>query len=43
LVFDIEEKHRLRVLESRALRIFGLRIDEVRRGWRKVHNEELNN
>jgi hypothetical protein len=43
LIFDIKEKHRLRVLESRALRIFGLRRDDMRGGWRKSYNEELNN
>jgi hypothetical protein len=38
------EEHRLRVCESRLLRrIFGLKRDEVRGGWRKLHNEELHN
>jgi hypothetical protein len=31
------EEHRLRVFEHRVLRF------EVRGGWRKLHNEELNN
>jgi hypothetical protein len=30
------------VFENRVLRaIFGPKIDEVTRGWRKLHNEEL--
>jgi hypothetical protein len=33
----------LRVLERRVLRIFGPKRDEVTRGWRKLHNEELHN
>jgi hypothetical protein len=33
---------RLRVFENRVLRkIFGPKRDEVTRGWRKLHNEEL--
>jgi len=33
----------LRVFENRVLRrIFGPKRDEVRREWRKLHNEELN-
>jgi hypothetical protein len=32
------------VLENRVLRrIFGPKRDEVTRGWRKLHNEELHN
>ena len=34
----LREKHRLRVL----MRIFGPKRDEVKREWRKPHNEELN-
>jgi hypothetical protein len=38
----LREDHRLRVFESRALRIiFGPKRDEVTGGWRKLHNEEL--
>jgi hypothetical protein len=38
----LREEHRLRVLENRVLRrIFGLKRDEVRERWRKLHNEEL--
>jgi hypothetical protein len=40
----LREEHRLRVLENRVLRrIFGPKKDEVTGGWRKLHNEELNN
>jgi hypothetical protein len=40
----LREEHRLRVSENRVLRrIFGPRRDEVRGGWRKLHNEELQN
>ena len=39
----IREEHKLRVLESRALRkIFRPKRDEVIGEWRKLHNEELN-
>jgi hypothetical protein len=38
----LREECRLRVFESRVLRrIFGSKRDEVRREWRKLHNEEL--
>jgi hypothetical protein len=34
----------VRVFENRVLRrIFGLKRDEVIRGWSKLHNEELCN
>jgi hypothetical protein len=37
------EERRLRVFEDRVLRrIFGPKRDKVRRSWRKLHNEELN-
>jgi hypothetical protein len=40
----LREEHRLRVFENRVLRrIFGSKRDEVRGGWRKLHNEELHN
>jgi hypothetical protein len=40
----LREEHRLRVFENRVLRrIFGLKRDEVTRGWRKLHNKELHN
>jgi hypothetical protein len=38
-----QEKHKLRVFENRALRIFGPKRDGVTGGWRKLHNEELHN
>jgi hypothetical protein len=35
----LREEHRLRVFENRALRrIFGPKRDEVKGGWRKLHN-----
>jgi hypothetical protein len=37
----LKEEYRLRVFENRLLRIFGLRRDEVTRGCRKLHNEQL--
>jgi hypothetical protein len=34
--------HRLKVFENRVLRrIFGPKRDDVKGGWRKIHNEEL--
>ena len=39
----LREECRLRVFENRVLRrIFVPRRDEVRREWKKLHNEELN-
>jgi len=39
----LREERRLRVFENRVLRrIFGPKKDEVIGGWRKLHNEELN-
>jgi len=39
----LREERRLRIYENRVLRrIFGPKKDEVRREWRKLHNEELN-
>jgi hypothetical protein len=38
------EEYRLRVFENRVLRrIFGPQRDEITRGWRKLHKEELHN
>jgi hypothetical protein len=35
------EKHRMRVFENRELRgIFPPKLEEVTRGWRKLHNKE---
>jgi hypothetical protein len=40
----LRDEHRLKVLENRALRrIFGPKIDKIRGGWRKLHNEKLLN
>jgi hypothetical protein len=40
----LTEEHRLRVSESRVLRrILGPKKEEVSVGWRRPHNEELNN
>jgi len=39
----LREERKLRVFENRVLRrIFELRRDKVRREWRRLHNEELN-
>jgi hypothetical protein len=39
----LREERRLRVVKNRVLRsIFGHKRDEIRREWRKLHNEELN-
>jgi hypothetical protein len=37
----LREEHRLRVFETRVLRIFGPKRGEVTGEWRKLHNEEL--
>jgi hypothetical protein len=40
----LREECRLKVFDNRVLkRIFGLKMDEVIGGWRKLHNEELHN
>ena len=40
--FTLREERRLRVFENTVLRgIFGPERDEVTGGWRKLHNEEL--
>jgi hypothetical protein len=40
----LTEEHRLRVFENRMLRrMFGPKRDEVKGGWRKLHNEERHN
>jgi hypothetical protein len=44
LSVTLRKEHRQRVFENRVLRrIFGLKNDDVTRGWRKLHNEELHN
>jgi hypothetical protein len=38
----LREEHRLRIYENNVLRrIFRWKRDEVRRRWRKLHNEDL--
>jgi hypothetical protein len=38
----LREGHKLRMFENRMLRrIFGPKRNDVMRGWRKLHNEEL--
>jgi hypothetical protein len=39
----LREEHKLRVFETRVLRIFGPKGNGVKEGWRKLHNEELHN
>jgi hypothetical protein len=40
----LREKHRLRVFENRVLRrIFGPKRDEVKGGFKWLHNEDLHN
>jgi hypothetical protein len=42
--FTLREEHRLRMSENRLLRrIFRPERDEVAAGWRRLHNEELQN
>jgi hypothetical protein len=43
LSLTLSEEHRLRVLENRVLRIFGLKREETAGNWRRMHNEELHN
>jgi len=38
------EEHRLRMFEKMMLKgIFGPKMEDVARGWRRLHNEELHN
>jgi hypothetical protein len=40
----VSEEHSFRVFENRVLRrIFGPKREEVAGGWRRLHNEELQN
>jgi hypothetical protein len=39
----LREEYRLRVFENKVSRIFAPKRDEVTGGWRKLHNEELQN
>jgi hypothetical protein len=44
LVSHTKEEHRLRVFNKRVLRrIFGTKREELVRGCRRLHNEELHN
>jgi hypothetical protein len=44
LPFTLREEHRLKMFLNRVLRrIFGPKIEEVARGWRRLHIEELCN
>lgn len=44
MVSHIEGRTQIEVSENRVLRTaFGLKRDEVTRGWREFHNEELQN
>jgi hypothetical protein len=38
----LREECKLRVLESRGLRIFGPKRDKITGEWRNLHNMELN-
>jgi hypothetical protein len=43
-LLTLREEHRPRLFDNTVLRrIFGLKRDGVRGGWRKLHNEELHN
>jgi hypothetical protein len=37
----LKEEHRLRAFENGVVRIFLRKRDEVRGGWRRLHDEEL--
>jgi hypothetical protein len=37
----LREEHRLRVFESKVLRIYGPKRDEATGEWRKLHNEGI--
>jgi hypothetical protein len=40
----LREEYRLRLSENKVLRrIFGPKKEEITRGWRKLHSEELHN
>jgi hypothetical protein len=44
LALTLKEEHRLSVLENKVLRrIFGPKREDVVGGWRRLHNEELQN
>jgi hypothetical protein len=37
----LREEHRLKLFENKVLEIFGSKREEMTRGWRKLHNEEV--
>jgi hypothetical protein len=39
--FVLREVRRLKIFESRMMRIFGPERAKVTRGWRKLHNDEV--
>jgi hypothetical protein len=39
----LRKEHRLSVFESRVMRIFGPKREEMVGGWRRLHKEELYN
>jgi hypothetical protein len=41
--FTLREEHRFRVFQNRVLRIFVPEKEEVAGGWKRLHNEELQN
>jgi hypothetical protein len=44
LAVTLREEPRLRVFHNRVLsEIYGPKREEVARGWRRLHNEELHN
>jgi hypothetical protein len=41
--FILREEIRPKLPENRVMRIFGPERNEIIRGWRKLHNDELHN
>jgi hypothetical protein len=41
MVLTLWEEHKLRGFGKRVLRIFGLKMDGVMGGWKKLHNKEM--
>jgi len=37
----MREKHRLRVFKNKVMRIFGPKREEVKRQWRRLHDQYL--
>ena len=40
--FTLRQERMVRVFKNGVLRIFGPKMDELTRDWRRLHNEELN-